>query len=158
MANSHYTVTTLKDFSDENTSFRIYNGAITAVSLPGFLTDYGNLKTALAAITIGTVYKDLWVGDSTILDETIPTDPFAQREIGLRFYYRGVNTGESHFFTVGTVDLDAVGASPGLDIIPSPYNATLQAFVDAVETIGRAPEDDTDLIQVYQVKVVGRNS
>lgn len=157
MAN-HYTVTTIRDRSRELSRVKVYNGAITAASLPGFLTEYGALKTALAGITLGVVAKDQWVGDATDLDDSVPTDPFAQREIGLRVHYVGNTNNKSYFITVAAPKLASLTYIGNTDEVLLADGSIMAAFVTAFETIARSPDDDTETVTVTKAEVVGRNN
>jgi len=157
MAN-HYSVTTLRDRSKEQSAFKLFNGAITATSLPGFLSDYGALKTAIGDLSLLTVYRDLWVGDSTLLDNAIPTSPYAQREVGLRFHYIGNTTMKPFFVTLPGPDLSLVTYIGDTDEIDITTGTEVIALVSAIETIGRSPDDDAENITVVRAEVVGRNN
>lgn len=89
MPAEHYGGFTVQDYSEEVSQFRFNFGAITAVSLPGFLTNFGALRGALENIILGTVQKEYWVGDSTVLDNTPPSNPGAQIELKFLVVYEG---------------------------------------------------------------------
>ena len=158
MAN-HYTVTSFRDFSDELSRIRVYNGAITVISLPGFLTEYAALKTAMDAATLGVLAKDQWVGDATLISSLLPADPMAQRELKVLFNYIGNTTQKPYEFTLPTPDLAALGAIAGQDalIIGAGASAAMAALVAALETIARTPDDDTETITISGARLVGRN-
>lgn len=157
MPNTHYTVSTIRDRGKELSTFKLYNGAITALSIAGFLSDYGQLKTAITNLTLGVLARDLWVGDSTNLSDLVPTDPFAQREIGLRFHYTGDTTNKPYFVTLPCPDLSLVTFLSG-DEIDITVGAEVIAMVAAIEQIGRTPDDDAETITVQSAEVVGRNN
>lgn len=158
MPNQHYTNTTIRDRSKETSGFKLFNGAITAVSIGGFLTDYGNLKTAIDNLTLGVLARDLWVGDSTNISDLVPASPFAQREIGLRFHYTGDTTNKAYFVTLPCPDLAAVTYIGDTDDVLLADAGVVAAMVTAMETIGRTPDDDTETITVQRAEVVGRNN
>lgn len=147
------------DVTGETSTFEIPMGAITAVSLPGFLTDFGALRTALDAVTLGTIRKESWVGDDTLLSEVLPTSPFAQRELAFRVYMIG-DAGSPEFHrTIPTADLDAVTFVPGAgDFIQIADGGVIEALVTAIEQIARHPNDDQETVTVTKIRVVGRNS
>lgn len=70
---------TLRDWDDKPGDVQFNTGAVTAVSLPGLLTQIGALRTAIDAITIGVVANEKQEVFNTILSQALPTDPNAQR-------------------------------------------------------------------------------
>src|SRR5215207_6153441 len=75
------------DVTEETSALEIYNGAITAVSIGGFLTNFGTLQTATDAITLGLRRQQSWIGDLTTVTNDWPTDRAAQRESKLLVDY-----------------------------------------------------------------------
>lgn len=159
MAN-HYSVWTVTDYSEESSPLKVYNGAITAVSIGGFLTDFGALRTATQALVLGTVSDEMWVGDKTMLSNSIPTDPDAQRERKALVTYEG-NTSHKLF----TCTIPAVRTKDGsnnslllagtdLFDLAAPL---VSAWVTAFETLGRTPDSDTETVTVRSIRLVGRN-
>lgn len=153
----HYTVTTLMDATQEKSAFKLYNGAITAASLPGFLTNYASLKAAIDGMTVGTLSDDQWVGDKTHLSDVIPGN-LAQREIKLLIGYHGVTANKNYSVTLPTLDLTKVIFTPGGgDAVSLTQPAEMVALIDAIELIGRSPDNDAENIVVDYARVVGRN-
>ena len=68
----------LRDSSNEigKTDFNV--GDLTAITLPTALTQMGNLRSAIEAVTLGVVSASRW-GDNDIVSNAIPTDGEAQR-------------------------------------------------------------------------------
>ena len=91
MAN-HYAGVTVLDYSEEKSGTKFSIGAITAISIAGFLSQFGDWKTALGNIILGTVSKDRWVGDATDISNTAPTDPGAQIELKWMVSYEGASS------------------------------------------------------------------
>lgn len=58
MAAKHYGTFTILDFSEEKSPVSFSFGGVTALNIAGFLTQFGNLRTALGAIIKGTVQKE----------------------------------------------------------------------------------------------------
>lgn len=157
MAN-HYTVTTMRDKTDEKSSFKLYNGAITAGTIAGFLTQYAALKTAIDALCLGVLAKDMWVGDSTELDASLPASNYAQRENKLLVTYKGNTTEKIFTATLPTVDLALLTFTPGgKDAVSLTVGAEVIALIAAIEAMGRTPDDDTETIEVIGLRFVGRN-
>lgn len=150
----HYTTFSLRDYSEETSTFSVNVGAITAISIAGFLTQFGNLKTALGNIVLGVLGKEKIVLDDTVLSNDAPASTSAQVELKFMFSYEG-NTSKKRFqFEVPTPDLSKV--LPGSDMVDL-ADADIAAFVTAVETIGRSPDSDTEEITVLDARLVGRN-
>jgi hypothetical protein len=155
MAAEHYGTFTILDYSEEKSSFRFNFGAITAVSLPGFLTNFGALRTALGNIILGTVQKEAWIGDSTVLDNTPPASSNAQVELKFLVSYEGDTTKKKFRHEIPTPDTSKV--LPGTDIVDL-TDTDVAAYVTAFETIGRSPDDDTETVTVLDMRLVGRNN
>lgn len=164
MPAQHYGVFTYRDYSNETSSAKFYNGAITAASLPGYLTNFGNLKTAINGLTLGTLAAEQWVGDNTRLSNDKPAEPWAQRENKWLVTYEG-NTSEKLFqMSLPCANLAAedeqVPPQPVLaqDGETANMNCTLvQDFITAFEAIARTPDDDTETVTVKSIRYVGRN-
>lgn len=155
MPAQHYGSFTVQDYSEEKSSFKFNFGAITAVSLPGFLTNFGNLRTALGNIILGTVQKEMWVGDSTVLDNTPPASPNAQIELKFLVSYEGDTSKKVFRHEVPTPDTSKV--LPGTDIVDM-TDADVAAYVTAFETIARSPDSDAETVTVLDMRLVGRNN
>jgi len=150
-----YSLFTLKDFSDENSTVKIHNGAITAVSIAGFLTAFGGMRTALEAITLGTMAQEQWIGDLTLLSNTLPTNPFAQRELKWLVRYHGDTTGKKFQLEIPTADpTDRLVAGTDLADLTE---TDMAAFVTAFEAFARTPDSDTETVTIDQIVLVGRN-
>jgi len=147
----------IRDASDEYTfsSFQIadIDGVTrTWVEADG---DADTLVGHIQAHTIGTV-ASAGVSQATQADdETRPSDNFAQRELGLRFYLRDQTTQELGYFTLGTADLDigsVVAGKDELDLSASPT----AAFVTWLEA--NVLSRDGNAVVVEKAMIVGRNS
>lgn len=151
-ANSQFT---LLDYSNEKANTTIYNGAITAVSLPGFLTELGNMRSSIDAITRGTLQKESWTGDVTVLSQIPPTDEDAHRETKWLVRYRG-NTSQKIFtLTIPTAD-------PNGKLLPQSDKANLTiepflTFVTRFNAFARTPDSDLENVTILDVTYVGRN-
>lgn len=147
---------TILDRGEEKSVHTLFNGAITAISLPGFLTDFGAYRTALEAIILGVVHKERWVGDDSVLSNTPPLDNFAQRELKLLISYRGDTTDKLYTLEIATPDLTNLTFS-AKDEIELADAGIMAAWVTAFETIARSPDDDNETVTVASARVVGRN-
>jgi len=158
MPNTHYSSVTIRDRSKETSVFKVYNGPITALTIADFLAKFGDLKTAIGDITIGVLARDLWVGDSTNLSDAVPTDPFAQRELGLRIHYTGDVTNKAWQATLPCPALSALTYVGTTDEIVLADGGVMAAFVTAFQAFAKSPDDDAESVTIQKAEVVGRNN
>lgn len=147
-----------RDYSGETKAIRLYTGEITAVSLPGLLTELGTLASAFDAVTLGVRAKNTW-GEETIVSNDLPADKDAQVETEMLVRLRGVTTEAPWSFRIPTVDYTVFNyASPpaGDQVIISGAGASAEttALISALETTLRAPWDETELLEVVGMEVV----
>jgi hypothetical protein len=152
--NKHYYTFTIRDYSEELSTSRIYFGAVTALNIAGFLAQLGDFRNALTALITGVLARDAWIGDSTIRSNATPTSPASQNELKIQFLYEGVNTRKRYRFEVPTADTSKV--LPNSDQI-NLADSEVAAFITAFETLGRTPDDDTEEVNVIGARLVGRN-
>jgi hypothetical protein len=154
---SHYGTLAIRDNSKELSRFTVNYGAVTAASLPGLLTDWGNLKTAVAGVTIGELANEVLTIDNTVLSSAVPTNPFAQRELKLKVNYVGDTTGKPYHITIACPDLTNLTLN-NTDEVLLADGGIMAALVTAMETIMRTPDDDTETVTVVSAYIVGRNN
>lgn len=151
----HYSTITFLDYSGEKSSVQVYNGSITALTIADYLTELGALRAAMDAITLGTLHKEKWVGDDTLLSNTLPVNTFAQRELKWLVRYR--NIANNKIFTLEIPTADPTGRLvPGTDLADL-TNPQIAAFVSAFQTIARTADNDIDGTAVLDLRLVGRN-
>lgn len=151
----HVSSFTLMDYTKEKSDTSIYTGAITAVSIAGFLTAFGNMRTAIDNLTLGTLHKEAWIGDSTVLSQVPPTNEFAQRELKWLVRYRG-NTSQK-IFTLTIPTADPVGRLvPDTDKADI-TNTEVAAFITLFNSFARTPDNDTEGVTFLDMVLVGRN-
>lgn len=155
MPAEHYGTFSILDYSEETSTFRFNFGAITAINIAGFITQFGNLRTALGNIIKGTIKKEAWVGDSTVLSNVPPVDANAQVELKFLLSYEGDTTKKVFRTEIPTPDTSKVIA--GTDQVDM-TDADIAAYVTAFETIARSPDSDTETVTVLDMKLVGRNN
>lgn len=158
---------TMLDFDREKSTTGMYTGEVTAVSLPGLLTQVGTLRAAIDAVTLGTVHKESLTVFDTVLSQTAPTDPYAQRESKWLVVYEDVTAffdapvnaipneafGRLYTLEIGTADLSLLAAGTGL------MDSTTDEYGDlktALEATLRSPAGGA--ISVVEIRHVGRNS
>lgn len=150
----HYGEFSMLDYSGESSNVSFYFGAITAVSLPGFLTQFGALRNALDNITIGTIKSEKWVGDETVLDNIPPSNSAAQVELAFLVIYEATEGGKRYRVHAPTANPSKV--IPGTDIVDM-ADAEVQAFVTAFEAIVVPKDDDEGFVTVLKMLLVGRD-
>lgn len=69
----------IRDYDGAIGVMAVNTGAVTAVSLPGLLTQIGDLRDAVDDLTIGVIAKERQEVFNTILSQDLPTSEFAQR-------------------------------------------------------------------------------
>jgi hypothetical protein len=150
-----------RDHTGETGSFRFYTGEITAVSIAGLLTALGTLQTALDALTLGVRAKQSW-GEETIVSNDTPADQTAQREMVLRVSYRGATTQAPYTAYIPTVDPTKLNfvAGGGDAVIFSGGGASAEvaAFVAAFEAVAKSPDDETEAVEITELRFVGQSS
>lgn len=166
MANGLLTYSFL-DHSDEKSTTTIQTEAITALSLPGMLTNVGDLRTLIEAITLGTVAGEALKVFDTALSNARPASELARRETkwlvryedNQQFFDPGIeaipNEGFGKVFTFTIPTADVVGrVIPGTDLADL-TNVDIAAFITELETFARSPHGGT--INVLSMSAVGRN-
>lgn len=148
-----------RDYSGElRTIQNMYSGEITAVSIAGFLSDFGDLTAALDAVTLGVRASESW-GEQTIVSNDRPASKAAQIESEMLVTLRGATTEQPFSFRIPTVDYTAFNyADPpaGDTVILSGAGATTATtdLVAALEALLRAPWDEAELVEVTGMRVV----
>lgn len=145
------------DYSGERKSISLFANEITAISLPGLLTEISAMQTALAAVTLGTISRTSW-GNEEVLSNTRPTDKDAQIETELLVMVRGATTEAPWSFRIPTVDYTAFNyadppAGDSVIISGAGASAATTALVTAIEAFSM-PNDETEGIEVVGMKVV----
>jgi len=149
---------TYLDYSGETFPITLFSGEITAISLPGLLSDISDLQAAFEAVCLGTLQKTRF-GNEEILSNTRPTDKDAQVETQLLVRCKGATTEAPYSFRIGTVDYTKFNyASPpaGDQVIISGAGASTEttALVSALEAVAKMPNDETEAIVVVGMEVV----
>lgn len=169
MAGELYTLS-LKDFSKENSSSSVHVGAVTAVSLPGLLTDIAAYRAAVDAIVVGTIRSDKLTAFNTQISQAIPASAQAQRERkflvtytdSLQFFDDPVNAipnagyGQIFNFEIPTADFSLAALFPTNTDEVSLTQTQIAAFVTAFQDMARSPYGGT--VTVLAITGVGRNN
>lgn len=152
----HLSQFTILDRTGEKSVHEFNNDAITAASLPGFLTDFGAYRTALDALILGTVQQESWIGDRTVLSNVLPTNNFAQRELKLLIRYQSVTSGKIWRLEVPTPDLANLTLENN-DYVTLADGGVMADWVSAFVTLASPPDDPADAVIVMDARIVGRN-
>jgi len=147
-----------RDYSGEVKSIRVYGPEITALTIADFLADFGDLQTALDAVTIGVRSQQTW-GEESILDNSRAASKNAQVESEMLVRCQGATSEAPFSFRIPTVDYTAFNyADPpaGDQVILSGAGATAAttALVAAIEAVVKMPNDNTEAVVVVGMEVV----
>lgn len=152
----HWGEFALMDYSESVATFRFYFGAITSVSLPSFLSQFGALRSALDNITLGTIVKERWVGDETELNNIPPDDPLAQRELKWLVSLENLSGGNYFYFTIPCPDLSLTEVYNKRQFA-NPTLPEIMAFMTAVEDIVADPVYGQVDCHITEMQIVGRD-
>lgn len=148
-----------RDYSGEVKSIQnLFSGEITAVSIAGFLTQFGTLQSALNAVTLGVLAKTSW-GEETILSNDRAATKDAQIETEMLVSCRGATTEAPFSFRIPTVDYTKFNyADPpaGDVVILSGGGATTETtdLVSAIQALVKTPWSETEACEVLSMRVV----
>lgn len=145
------------DYSGERKGLTVFANEITALSLPGLLTEIGALQTALDAVTLGTISASSW-GESTTISNTRPVAKDAQIETEMLVRCMDATTQQPFSFRIPTADYTAFNyASPpaGDQVIISGAGATAAtlALVTALQAF-KSPFNEANALVVLGMEVV----
>lgn len=126
----------------------LFANEITAVSIAGFLTAFGNLQTAIEAVTLGTLTETSW-GEKTVESNTRPASKNAQLESQMLVLCQGATTEAPFSFRIPTIDFTAFNyADPpaGDNVIIAGAGATEATtdLIDAIEALCKTPWDEAE--------------
>lgn len=160
---------TLLDYDRESSTMHFNTAAITAVSLPGTLTAFGNLRTAIGNISVGTVASEALYVNRSKLSNVPPADPNAQRERKwlvsyedtTEFFDPGVDSiPNAGFGSVFSVEVPCADFS-GTHLLTNSADADLTdpdiaAFKTAFEAIARSPYGGA--VNVIRMQAIGKST
>jgi hypothetical protein len=142
----------VRDRSDEygSVGFNIEN--VTGDNLTSIMTKIGAVQTALAALTTGNIASRTLVALRETVNDTRPSNPYAQRELGLRLHYQDTVTAKKSFITIPCPDLLVVG-SAGTDDVDLSGISVVNAIVNALEALVVSPEGNP--VDFYRGTIIG---
>lgn len=148
-----------RDYSGELQSIpNLFANEITAVSIAGFITQFGELQTALNAVTLGVLAKTSW-GEQTVVSNDRAATKDAQVESEMIVNLRGETTEAPFSFRIPTIDYTAFNyADPpaGDTVILSGAGATAATtdLVAKIEALLSTPWDEAEGVEVMGMRVV----
>lgn len=155
------------DYDEERSSTTIQTGAVTAVSLPGLLTQIGAVRAAIANMVLGTISNESLKVFDTSLSNAPPANELAAREVKWLVRYEDTlpffddpvnaipNAGFGKVFTFTIPTADVAGHLLANSDEADPANADVIALTTALEDIMRSPYGGT--VGILGYTRVGRN-
>ena len=145
----------VRDYSDEYSSTTLNIPDVTAANFDATITSINGINTAIDALTLVNITRvDLALETGLAGADIRPSNPFAQREIGLRFFYQDTVNGQKYNFTVPCADLSLV-AQAGTDDVDLTLSI-VAPVVTSIEALIVSP--DGNPIVINRGQVVGRKS
>lgn len=154
---AYYTYT-IKDHSDELSvvRFPVDEPDPSGSDFPTWLARMDTIRLAIAALSIGTIYKQQATIGEQILDPSRPSDADAQRESGLRLFWQEL----SHPFKKGHVTIACPDkpliATPGTDQVDTVGVTVVNALVALIEASWLSENGNS--VEVQSAWLVGRNN
>lgn len=147
-----------RDYSGEVKSIRLYGPELTAVTLPDFLADFGDLQTALDAVTLGVRASQSWGETSYISNDRAATKD-AQIETELLVRVKGAVSEAPWSFRIPTIDYTAFNyadppAGDSVILSGAGASAATTALVAAIEAVVKMPTDNSEAVVVVGMNVV----
>lgn len=160
MATTHYNTISYIDKTGEVTTFKVFNDAVTAVSIASYLAQITELRARTDDICIGKQVRATWVGDADDEPADLTTiSNLAQRENKLLVTYEDTTTHEHFNLSIGTIDLTKLVFTPGgKDAVSLTSSAEIIAWITAFEAVASPPNNPANNVNVIALRFVGRNS
>jgi hypothetical protein len=156
---------TIQDYNGETSVTGINVGAVTAVSLPGLLSDIADYRAGIDGLILGTVKSDQLVAYKTPGTNALPADQNAQVERKWLVTYDDItqyfdapinsipNAGFGKIFNVEIATADATLLDDNQEFLPISSGPGL-AFASAFNTLAKSPYGGT--ARVLTIELVGR--
>lgn len=167
MAGEQYSLT-IGDYDSEVSTMSVHTGAVTAVSLPGLLSDLNDLRVATLGLILGNVWSDQLRAFKTpgANSGIPPTDQNAQVERKWLVTYRDAqpyfdppvnaipNAGFGKIFNVEIATANAELLEDHSEFLSLDPAAPGGEWAAAFEAVGRSPYGGT--VEVISIEMVGR--
>jgi len=158
----HKSSITYGDATEETSTLEIFNGAITALTIAGFLSAFGDFQDKTDAISLGVRRKQSWTGDLTTVSNDWPTDASAQREAKLRVTYRDTTTEEEFSLTVPCIKFSVLNFVPGggdaVIFAGAGASTEITEWVTSFEALAKSPRTPANAVEVVGMRFVGVNT
>lgn len=151
---SQYNIT-IRDRSDEYSGFSIPVTDIDETNWVTELAQHAAIRAAVAGLTIGNIAREQLVAYNNAVDDTRPTNPYAQRELGLRLFYQDTTTQKKGYITIPCPDLSVV-ETPGSDEVDLAGVTAVNTLVGLLETSMKSPAGNP--VEFYRGVIVGRRN
>lgn len=142
------------DYSGEYSNFSMNIPDVDETSWVATDTAIGTIETALLALTAGNIARKTLQAYNVHVNDAYPSDPMAQREVGLRLFYKDDVNGEKFHVTVPAPDLDLI-AEEGSDDVDMSLSV-VSALTAAIEAV--AVSRYGNAITFYKGTIVGRRN
>jgi hypothetical protein len=118
-------------------------------------TAVAGIQAAITALTMGNIASRTLTAYRTPVNDVLPTDAAAQRELGLRLWYKDDVNFKKFYITVPAPDVDLV-AEQGSNEVDLSGPAVVSALVTALEALMVSPYGNS--VTFYRGMIVGRNN
>jgi len=146
----------IRDKTNEYSSVRFALPPVTAANYDATITAMDDIQTAISAMTIGSIASRQLVAFNDKIDDTMPLNPWAQRELGARFFYQETAGGQKKYhLTVPCPDLIVVDVTDG-DHIDAENFTSSNALLTLLEANMVSPNGHP--VEFYRGKLVGRKN
>lgn len=141
------------DHSGERRSFAGFSGAVTLATIVAFLAQFGDLQTALDAVTLGNRSEQAW-GEKSVITNTVPANAAAQIETEVLVSGYGTATQIPWSSRIPTADYTAFNWIGDEAILSGAgASAATLALVTAIQTLLKEPQTG-EAIVVTSIRVV----
>lgn len=143
------------DASNEKSTAGVTSTALTSANFDAQQTAFSALRTAMQALSLGDISQ---YSIATLVNPafTVPTNPFAQRELKWLVTYTGDTSGKTFQIEIPAADLGNDHLIPGTDQADT-TDADWTAFITAFEAFAKSPDDATEAVTFVNARLVGRN-
>lgn len=143
------------DASNEKSTASVTSTALTSANFDAQATAFNALRTAMQALSLGDISQ---YAISTITNPayTVPTNPFAQRELKWLVTYLGATSGKTFQMEIPAADLGNDHLVAGTDQADT-ADSDWTDFITAFEAFAKSPDNPAEAVTFVNAKLVGRN-
>lgn len=143
------------DASNEKSTMSVTSASLTSANFDAQQTAFNSLRTAAQALSLGDI-SQYAISTQTNPAYTVPTNPFAQRELKWLVSYVGDTSGKTFQVEIPAADLGNDHLVAGSDLA-NVADAEWTAFITAFEAFAKSPDDPTEAVSFVTARLVGRN-